>query len=101
MVQKLTKDTIKQSTKPVIIKAFATWCPHCNKMQPIFEELSNELSQYIFTEFDIDKDKELTSEFKIESLPTFIFIKDKKEIKRMMGEISKDDLKKLIQENLS
>lgn len=57
MVTQLTQNTIKESAKPIIIKAFATWCPHCAKMKPIFEQLEKELGQeYIFAEFDNDKD---------------------------------------------
>jgi thioredoxin 1 len=66
-------------------------------MKPIFEELEKELGQkYMFTEFDVDKDQELTQQFKVTQLPTFIFIKNKIETERVVGEIGKDELKKIL-----
>jgi thioredoxin 1 len=97
MVEKLTKDTIEQSKKPLIIKAYATWCPHCVKMEPVFKQLEKDLGQkYTFAELDTDKSRDLSIQLNIKSLPTFIFIKDKREVGREMGSMSQENLKKLI-----
>jgi thioredoxin 1 len=97
MVQTLTQDIINTSTKPIIIKAYATWCPHCAKMKPIYEALEKELGQqYTFTEFDVDQAKDLVKQFAITSLPTFITMKNKQEVGRVIGEMSQESLKKFI-----
>jgi thioredoxin 1 len=97
----LTHEKITKNTKPMVIKAFATWCPHCAKMKPIFEQLEKELgSKYMFTEFDVDEAKELTQQFSIQSLPTFVFLKNNKEVSRVIGEMSAEDLKKAITQSL-
>lgn len=96
-----TNNLITNTTKPIIIKAFATWCPHCKKMTPLVQELEKELgAHYTFAEFDVDKDQEFTTQFKIESLPTFIFIKNKHEVGRVIGEMTKDELKQSIEQYL-
>ena len=101
MVTQLTQNTIKESTKPLVIKAFASWCSHCAKMKPIFEQLEKELGQqYIFTEFDVDKDPEFTQQFNVTSLPTFIFIKNKAEVERTVGEMSESEFKATIEKYL-
>jgi thioredoxin 1 len=93
-----TQEIIETSTKPIIIEAFATWCPHCAKMKPIYEELEKELGdKYIFSEFDVDKFADLSSQFKVQFLPTFIFMQNKKEVDRALGEMTKEELKKLIE----
>ncbi len=98
MVIQLKQDTLEQSTKPIIIDAFASWCPHCTKMRPIFEELEKEFGdRFSFAAFDVDESPELAEQLNVMSLPTFIFIKDKKEVRREMGEIPHDDLKKFIE----
>ena len=90
-----------EQSKPIIIDAFASWCPHCARMKPIYAELENELgNNYIFAEFDVDKYPDLTAQLNVESLPTFIFIKNKKEVGRTLGEMSKEALKELIEKNL-
>ncbi len=102
MVTQLIQNTVKESAKPIIIKAFATWCSHCAKMKPIFEALEKELGQkYMFAEFDVDKFPELTEQFNVVSLPTFIFIKNKKETGRTLGEMPESELKQNIEKYLS
>ncbi|MCL4361827.1 thioredoxin family protein [Candidatus Dependentiae bacterium] len=94
------QNVIDKSDK-IIIDAFASWCPHCARMKPIFEKLEKELgTKYVFAEFDIDEAKDLASQLSVESLPTFIFIKNKKEVGRIIGEIPENNLKKAIGENL-
>ncbi len=101
MVIQLKADSIKESTKPMVIKAFASWCPHCAVMKPIFEQLEQDLGkQYIFAEFDIDKAPELTQQFAITSIPAFIFIKNKSEVGRVVGEMPQDELTDAIKKNL-
>lgn len=102
MVVALSQDILEKSTKPIVIKAFATWCPHCAKMKPLFDNLEKELGKkYIFAEFDVDESEELTKQFNVKSLPTFIFLKDKnEEAGRESGEMSQDELKELIEKHL-
>ena len=104
MVIKLTEqnlENVTEGSRPVVINAFATWCPHCTQMKPIFEKLSKELSsKYVFAEFDTDKETQFTEKFDVTGLPTFIFLKNKKEVGRSMGEMPEEELKKAIEENL-
>lgn len=102
MPVQFTQNLIENSTKPMIVEAFATWCPHCTKMRPIYQELEKELgNKYIFSEFDIDEYEDLATQFDVQSLPTFIFIKNQKEVARALGQMSKEELQQLIEKNLS
>ena len=102
MVEQLTADSVQKSHRPIVIMAFATWCPHCAKMEPLFKQLDNELGKkYMFATFDVDQFPELTQQFNVVSLPTFIFIKDKKEVARVIGEMTQADLKMNIEKNLA
>lgn len=101
MVTQFTQNTATEATKPIVVKAFATWCPHCTKMKPIFETAEKELGKkYLFTEFDVDKSQDLTQKLNVTSLPTFIFIKNKKEVGRAIGEMTQDELKDIIEKYL-
>lgn len=44
-------------TKNGIVLIFASWCPHCKKVEPIFEELARENQGYPF--YYIQKDLKL------------------------------------------
>jgi len=101
MIIQFAQDTIEKSAKPIVVSAFASWCPHCARMKPILEEIEKEFGhKYTFTEFDIDESPKFTSQFEIHSIPTFIFIKDKQEVDRTMGEMSKEELIALIEKYL-
>lgn len=77
----------------VVVDMYLPTCPHCQKMGPIFTEISNELSgKYRFAKIDVAKYPEIGTEFNIESVPAFIFFKDGKEVARLVGEQSKQTI---------
>lgn len=74
-----------------IIVIGAVWCPACLKMKKIWKEIDAKL-------LDIDFDQE-TEEYDVgDTLPVIIFKKDGKEIKRLIGEKTKEDIEKIIGE---
>ena len=84
---------IINSNKVVLVEFFASWCPHCQRMMPVVEEvkekLGNKASVY---QFDIDKYQKLTEENEVESFPTFIVYKDGQEVWRSEGEMPGEEL---------
>jgi thioredoxin 1 len=95
------KDVMEQKEKPVIIDIFASWCGPCMMMKPHFEELAQELGdRYIFAELNVDEARDIAINFNATSVPTLIFIKDKKIVGRKVGYLPKEDLKASIDEYL-
>ena len=74
----------------------ADWCNPCAKTKPIVEELNRESSDTKFQVIDVDIEPELAKSFEVRSIPTFILIKDGKEIKRVTGSQTKDELQELM-----
>ncbi len=90
---------IKKSTKPVVVDVYATWCGPCQQMMPIFEELEKELGrQYIFAKLNVDEAREISIQFGVTSVPTFIFMKDGKIVGKETGYMSKEALKEQLEE---
>ena len=92
----ITKDNyekeVTNSDIPVIIDVFATWCGPCQMMTPIFEELTKEYQgKYKLVKVNVDEERDIAIQLGVTSVPTFIFIKDGKELTRTTGYISKDD----------
>lgn len=70
-------------------------------LTPIFESLSNEMSDKVdFGKIDIDRSLEVTQEFNILSVPTMIIFKNGKMVEKMVGFSSKEQLKSKIQAHL-
>ena len=84
---------IINSNKVVLVEFFASWCPHCQRMMPVVEEVKEKLGDRASVyQFDIDKYQALTERNDVESYPTFIVYKDGKEVWRQAGEMPGDEL---------
>lgn len=63
-------------SKLLVIDFSARWCGPCKRIAPLYKQLATKMSpNVIFCHADIDECDELTKMFKIETVPTFVFIK--------------------------
>lgn len=84
-------------TQPVIVDFYATWCPPCKQLTPVFEKVSNQYKEKIkFIKVDIDQGKSIANQKNVQSVPTLIFFKDGKEIFRTSGFKTAVSIKNLI-----
>jgi thioredoxin 1 len=105
MAISITKDNFEQeitkSSTPVILDVFATWCGPCQQMMPIFDELERELKdKYQFAKLNVDESREISINYGVTSVPTFIFIKNGQVKGKETGYMGKEDLKNKISELL-
>ncbi len=80
----------------VIVDFFATWCGPCKMVGPIFEKVSNEISDVKFVKVDVDKFNDIARKYGVMSIPTFILFENGKEVKKEVGFMSEDKLKEFI-----
>jgi|GEM_PF-1500282 len=86
------QNEVLESKIPVILDAYATWCPPCKAVAPIFDDLSKELNGKIkFAKLNVDAEQSLAKKLEITSMPTFLFIKDGKIVERQIGALNKND----------
>ena len=96
MVKEVNSSNFKQeiSKGKVIVDYWASWCGPCRMLAPVFEELSNEIKDIKFIKLDVDDNSDVAESYGVMGIPTLILFKDGKEIKRIVGFKSKEDLKK-------
>jgi thioredoxin 1 len=84
-----------------VIKYYSPYCGPCNFMKPKYVEISKKYYPKVqFYELDTS-DKKLhpvVNEQNIQAVPTIVFMKDDKEVKRERGTLSKDELDVLVDE---
>ena len=74
------------SDKVVVIDFWATWCGPCKMISPIFEKISETVSDKVgFYKVDVDDQAQIAQEVGIRAMPTFEFFKDGKKIETVVG----------------
>jgi thioredoxin len=84
--------------RPVVVDFWANWCAPCHAMTPTMRRLSKEFGeQVIFAKVDVANNRDLAAQFKIRSVPTFIFFRNGREWDRLSGTKSHKELRKVLQ----
>lgn len=83
-----------------IIKFNAIWCSGCLVMKSRWTEIENLYSDIEYVNYDYDMDFEEVEKYNIGNIiPVCIFLDNKdNEIKRISGEVSKNDLINIIEQ---
>ena len=80
------KQTTIMSAKPMVIDFYATWCGPCKELAPILDEIEkNHKGDVIFKRIDVDQEPALAQEFRVEAIPTLMFVTPKGEYQTIMG----------------
>jgi thioredoxin 1 len=79
-----------------IIEFSSDDCPPCKVLKPILEELEKEINGIKFFEVNISKSKAISDKIIIFGVPTILFIKNGKEVKRTVGFVNRKKLYKII-----
>jgi thioredoxin 1 len=76
----------------------APWCGPCKALKPIIDKIESELdsNKVLIKRINVDDEAKLSIEHEISSVPTFIFIKDKKIVGRFTGVKSMKEIQSLI-----
>ena len=78
-------ESVKNSSKPVLLDFYADWCGPCRMVSPIIEEIAAERRDIIVGKVNVDENPELAGEFKIYSIPTLVVLKDGEVINKASG----------------
>jgi thioredoxin 1 len=71
----------------VVVDFSATWCGPCKAIAPVYDAISIEKQNrnVMFIKVDVDKNPEIAARYGVKSMPTFLFLKNRKELDRFSG----------------
>ncbi|XP_047938739.1 thioredoxin H4-2-like [Salvia hispanica] len=85
----------KQEGKIVVVNFSASWCGPCRAIAPAYSELADKYTSVVFLTVDVDDLAELSAAWNVEATPMFFFLKDRRQLDKLVGS-NKSDLQKKV-----
>lgn len=86
------EETISSAHGVVLVDFWAPWCGPCRMMAPVIDDIAHSENDLLVIKVDVDKAQEISSKYKIQSVPTLILFKDSNEIDSKNGYHSKQSI---------
>lgn len=84
------EEEVINSSIPVIVDFWATWCAPCRLIAPIVEEIAREYDGKIkVCKLDVDNNPNTAINYGIRSIPTLLYFKNGKVISSTIGAVGK------------
>jgi thioredoxin 1 len=76
------KKEVLQSTEPVLVDFWASWCPPCRAMNPVVQALAGDFK---VCKVNVDKNQDLAARYEVSSIPAFLVFRGGKIAARHVG----------------
>ncbi len=99
----ITSDTFEKevinSSTPVLVDFFATWCGPCKMVGPTLEKLSEDYKGKVkFARIDIERAENLAKKYSVFSVPSMLVFQNGEETGRIVGALPANEISKKLNE---
>ncbi|MBQ4611211.1 MAG: thioredoxin [Clostridia bacterium] len=87
---------VMQSSVPVLIDFWATWCAPCRMIGPIIEEVAEARPDVKVCKVNVDEEPMLAEMFQVVSIPLLVVVKDGKITNKALGLMPMESILELL-----
>ncbi|HXX32196.1 MAG TPA: thioredoxin [Myxococcaceae bacterium] len=96
------KAQVLESTEPVLVDFWATWCAPCKAIAPALDALAAEYRGKVkVAKLNIDEHTQTPQDYGIRSIPTLLLFKGGKVVEQVVGAVPKAKLEATLKKALS
>ena len=86
----------------ILVDFWAPWCGPCKQLTPILEKvISNSNNKAKLVKINIDENKNIAAQLRIQSIPTVFFFKDGQPIDAFQGVLAEKKIIEIIEKHLN
>ena len=87
------QEQVLDSSKPVLVDFWATWCGPCKTMAPTISEIADDFAgEAVVAKLDVDENQATAQKYEITGIPAMLIFKDGREVDRIVGTTGKEEL---------
>ncbi len=88
---------LESSELPILIDFYATWCGPCTAIAPILDEFAAENAGKVkVVKLNVDENPRTPAKYGVRGIPTLILFNNGKEIDKIVGLTSKENLEAML-----
>ncbi len=87
---------VKNSTAPVLVDFWASWCGPCRMLSPVVDEIAEERSDVKVCKINVDEEPELAAKYGVMSIPTLMVFQNGEAAQTSVGVVPKTKILEML-----
>ena len=88
---------VLHAAKPVLVDFYSNSCPPCRRLAPTIDKLAKQYEgRAVVCKVDVTRLPQLATRYGIEGIPTVLFVKDGREVQRLVGGYPQETYAKIL-----